>query len=141
MSSTPEQDGFTDVGKLRTFPSGRGWAYDLDGVKVAVFKTDDGYAAITDTCPHMGTSLADGDVCDGEVECPWHEWKYDLRTGKSDQREWAFVDVFEVRVENGRVYLKAPPPKPEAKEPEPAKREDDDWIEWDEDKFFKKKTE
>lgn len=125
------------VGAARKISVGRGRQYELDGTKVAVFRTATGWTAVTDECPHMGTSLSDGHLEDGTVVCPWHHWKYDLRDGVSDQRSWACVTVYEVRERDGRLYLR-PSIVPQTSTPAPRDPDDDDWIEWDADKFFKR---
>jgi nitrite reductase (NADH) small subunit/3-phenylpropionate/trans-cinnamate dioxygenase ferredoxin subunit len=129
-------DEYVKVGHVEQFRKGRGRAVDLDGVQVAIFYTGSRYVAITDACPHMGASLADGKLIDETtLECHWHHWKYDLRTGQSPVRPWACVKVYEVRVEGQDVYLKRPDPPPPA--PEPAE-EDDEWMTWDPERFFKR---
>ena len=35
------------------------------------------------TCPHLGGPLEDAPVEDGCVTCPWHGYRFDLRTGLS----------------------------------------------------------
>ncbi len=52
------------------------------GFEIAVFQHGDSYFAIANRCPHQGAPLVQG-VCDGEVViCPFHHFKYDLRTGR-----------------------------------------------------------
>ena len=51
---------------------------------IAVFRDDDGsFYALDDTCSHEDTSLADGWVEGGEVECPLHSARFCLRTGEA----------------------------------------------------------
>jgi len=137
----PGDDGFVDVGAARDLRPGRGRAYRLGDEAVAVFRTEDGWVAIGDTCPHMGTSLADGPLENGRVECPWHHWRYDVTTGRSDARDWACVDVYDVRVEDGRVWLR-PQERPAHVDESPAVRDDadgdEDWMRADPETFFKK---
>ncbi len=33
--------------------------------------------AAPDRCPHRGTRLSLGRVCDGQIECPYHGWRFD----------------------------------------------------------------
>jgi nitrite reductase/ring-hydroxylating ferredoxin subunit len=33
-------------------------------------------------CPHLEGPLFQGSVADGCVTCPWHAWRFDLRTGR-----------------------------------------------------------
>ena len=137
--SDRQADGFVEAGELSTFREGRGRRVNVDGIDVAVFRIGDRFHAIQDACPHMGASLADGKVIDDCVECHWHHWMFDLRTGQGDQRSWARAAVFETMVDDGRLWLRrpgagAPPPAEE----EPAE-EEEEWIRWDPDRFFKKK--
>jgi 3-phenylpropionate/trans-cinnamate dioxygenase ferredoxin subunit len=64
----------------------RGEAVRVDAdPPIAVFHTDDGeLLAIDDTCTHQDASLADGWVESGQVECPLHFSRFDLRTGAVD---------------------------------------------------------
>jgi Rieske Fe-S protein len=42
------------------------------------------------TCPHLGGPLEEARVEDGSVVCPWHGYRFDLRTGRScDGRDLA----------------------------------------------------
>ncbi len=33
-------------------------------------------------CPHLEGPLFEGSVADGAVTCPWHTWRFDLRSGR-----------------------------------------------------------
>jgi nitrite reductase/ring-hydroxylating ferredoxin subunit len=33
-------------------------------------------------CPHLQGPLFQGSVARGRVTCPWHDWRFDLRTGE-----------------------------------------------------------
>jgi nitrite reductase (NADH) small subunit len=37
---------------------------------------------VDNVCLHLDNPLDDGFVSDGCVTCPWHGWRYDLRTGE-----------------------------------------------------------
>jgi len=50
---------------------------------VAVFRLEDGFFATDDTCTHALSSLAEGYIEDGTVECEFHFAKFDIRTGKA----------------------------------------------------------
>ena len=99
---------FVEVGPVDGFREGRGRRVRVDDVDVAVFRFGDRLFAIADACPHMGASLADGVVVRGRVVCHWHGWTFDLQTGQGDQRPWACAAVYEVRVDDGQLWLKPP---------------------------------
>jgi nitrite reductase/ring-hydroxylating ferredoxin subunit/uncharacterized membrane protein len=50
--------------------------------RVAVARTEDGYAAFQDRCTHRGGPLSDGVLICGTVQCPWHGSQFDVKTGE-----------------------------------------------------------
>jgi ethylbenzene dioxygenase ferredoxin subunit len=54
---------------------------ELEGTAYAVFQLGADYFVIADRCSHGPGSLSEGDVVDGEVECPFHRGRFDIRTG------------------------------------------------------------
>lgn len=74
--------------------------------RIVVARTEDGYVAFQDHCPHRGGSLAGGSMMCGTVQCPWHGSQFDVRTG--DLRagpSTGGIAVHQVRVEEGRVRV------------------------------------
>ena len=51
------------------------------GERIVVGRTDRGYAAFQDRCPHNGGPLSDGVLICGTVQCPWHGSQFDVHTG------------------------------------------------------------
>lgn len=49
---------------------------------IAVFDASGALYAVDNRCLHIGNPLDDGPVADGCLVCPWHGWRYDLRTGE-----------------------------------------------------------
>ena len=130
------EEGWIRVGEASSWVRGRGRRVDVAGQPVAVFWDGAVWTALDDTCPHMGASLADGRLVDHEVQCSWHEWRYDLTTGRCPVRPWAVVRVHPIRVEDGAVWVKQPdPPSPPAAPPE----DEPDWLDWPADRYFKKR--
>lgn len=131
-------DGFVKVGKVSDVRSGRGRQFEVNGVKVAVFRSAEGFVAVSDTCPHMGASLTNGRLVDGAVECEWHHWRFDPATGVSDQRDWCSVDVYDVRVEGNDLLLRPPSRSYDDAGREEDRPDDEDWLTWDVDRYFRK---
>jgi nitrite reductase (NADH) small subunit/3-phenylpropionate/trans-cinnamate dioxygenase ferredoxin subunit len=125
------------VGDVAQWVKGRGRQVDVSGLAVAVFWDGVTWTAVDDTCPHMGASLADGRLFDGELQCSWHEWRYDRTTGQCPLRPWARVDVHEVRIDAGGVWIRRASPEPPLTPPsEPV--DDPEWLSWDPERYFKK---
>ncbi len=47
-----------------------------------VFNVDGERYALSRRCRHLRADLADGQIADGCLQCPWHEARYDPRTGR-----------------------------------------------------------
>jgi nitrite reductase (NADH) small subunit/3-phenylpropionate/trans-cinnamate dioxygenase ferredoxin subunit len=125
------------VGDVALWVKGRGRKVDVEGQPIAVFWDGATWTALDDTCPHMGASLADGRLFGGELQCSWHEWRYDRTTGQCPLRPWARVRIHEVRTDAGGVWIKRPeavPPSAPAAEAE----DDPEWLGWDPERYFKK---
>jgi len=54
----------------------------VDAARVAVARTEKGYAAFDDRCTHKGGPLSDGALICGTVQCPWHGSQFDVHTGE-----------------------------------------------------------
>jgi nitrite reductase/ring-hydroxylating ferredoxin subunit/uncharacterized membrane protein len=49
--------------------------------RIVLARTEQGYVAFDDSCPHRGGSLAGGTMMCGRVQCPWHGSQFEVRTG------------------------------------------------------------
>jgi 3-phenylpropionate/trans-cinnamate dioxygenase ferredoxin subunit len=78
----------------------------LDGRDVAVCRTADGFHAFDNVCTHQFALLSDGYVEDGCVECPLHQGRFDVATGKPMGAPVTTpIRVYPVKVEDGRIYI------------------------------------
>lgn len=79
---------------------------ELNGVPVAIVRTDEGVFAINDICSHANVSLSEGEVEDGQIECWLHGSCFDLRTGKpSGLPATKAVPVYPVKIEGDDVLV------------------------------------
>jgi nitrite reductase/ring-hydroxylating ferredoxin subunit len=53
----------------------------VNGRRIVLGRTEEGYVAFDDSCTHRGGSLADGVMICGRVQCPWHGSQFDALTG------------------------------------------------------------
>jgi 3-phenylpropionate/trans-cinnamate dioxygenase ferredoxin subunit len=78
----------------------------LDGRDVAVCRTADGFHAFDNVCTHQFALLSDGYIEDGCIECPLHQGRFDVATGKPMGAPVTTpIRVYPVKVEDGRVYV------------------------------------
>ena len=80
------------------------------GVRFVVIRTSDGaLSALEDRCSHANVRLSGGELIGGEVECPAHGARFDVRTGKAlCLPAVGPVRTFPVRVDGGRIIVTLP---------------------------------
>lgn len=93
-------------------PPGAARAVEANGRHIAVFNVDGEFIAIDGRCLHRGGPLVDGYVARGVVMCPWHWWRYDLRSGRRLDDPSFQLARYPVSVVDGRVHVEVPPPAP-----------------------------
>jgi nitrite reductase/ring-hydroxylating ferredoxin subunit/uncharacterized membrane protein len=79
----------------------------VNGRRIALARTADGYVAFDDHCTHRGGSLAGGVLIDGTVQCLWHGSQFDATTGKvvCGPAE-SPIALHHVEENRGKVWLK-----------------------------------
>src|SRR3989344_3106122 len=79
---------------------------------IAVFKVGSDIWAIDNRCPHQGYPLVQGGVEECVLTCNWHNWKFELRTGKrltgGDN-----VRTYPIKVEESFVWVEVAEPSKE----------------------------
>lgn len=84
---------------------------DVEQVKVgslaiAVYRAKGQFYATQDLCTHERAYLSDGIVIDCIVECPFHQGRFDVRTGKAMGAPVITpLNIYPVKVVGGRIYV------------------------------------
>ena len=86
-------------------PAGEGRVVVVDGHRVAVFRTRDGWRAVQAGCPHRGGPLADGIVADASVTCPLHLRRFSLTTGAPLGHACPALRVYDVEERDGELHV------------------------------------
>ena len=74
---------FVKIAHVEDFEDTRIKSYTLLGKHVAVVKEADGSFYATEIgCKHQNADLTNGEFQGDVVKCPWHGWKYNIRTGQ-----------------------------------------------------------
>ncbi len=72
---------FTKVASVQEISPGQSKQVEAGGHTIALFNLGGSFYAIDNTCTHSGGPLAEGFVEEGQVECPWHGARFDVKTG------------------------------------------------------------
>ena len=81
--------------------------FQLNGQDICVANIDGKFFAINNICSHEGGPLADGKLEGNEVECPWHQSKFDMTTGEVKSPPATEPQaVYEVKIEGDDIMVK-----------------------------------
>lgn len=99
---------------------------ELEGREIGIFRLNDEFHALLNWCPHQGGPLCEGGCTgrqrakydpetqrvqfewtnEGEIlTCPWHDWEFELKTGKNIPREEIQVPKYPVSIEDGNIVV------------------------------------
>ncbi len=72
-----------DAGPADELPAGTCKTIDLpEGRELALYNVNGEFYATENFCPHKGAPLSAGILCEHTIECEWHGWQFDVRTGE-----------------------------------------------------------
>lgn len=85
---------------------GTGKGFEIGRQEVGIFNVNGTFYAMENICPHEGSPIADGPMAGNIVTCPLHGWRADVTSGESLEIPGVKVSTYEVKVEDGKVYIK-----------------------------------
>ena len=98
-------DGFEKAAETSEVPPGTSKIVKALGAEIFVVNIDGTFHAFPNKCTHAGGPLGRGKLTGSVMQCPWHGWKFSVKTGQSPETEVVGVRTFEVKVEGEDVYV------------------------------------
>ncbi len=98
------------VGRVTDLPPGTARTVETGDLAIALFNVEGNIYALDNTCPHAGGPLGEGTLIEDQVECPWHGWRYHVRTGERPENPDFKVPCFRVQVKDGAIQVCLPGP-------------------------------
>ena len=103
---------FVPVVAPTNLPPGAAHAVRVGDRFVALFNVGGAVHATDNVCPHAGGPLARGrrgGPCGEIVTCPWHGWRFNVRTGEVvEEPASERLATYPVRIEAGEVWIGMP---------------------------------
>jgi len=88
------------------FSSGGLAQVEVSGKTICIAVKDAQLSACTAKCPHAGGLLADGYLDPlGNIVCPLHRYKFNLKNGRNTSGEGYFLKVFPVEMREDGVFV------------------------------------
>ncbi|MGD9851397.1 MAG: Rieske 2Fe-2S domain-containing protein [Nitrospirales bacterium] len=114
------EDSWLDVGTAEELGKRNVQPIMIGRTRVALTYLNGQFGAINGTCNHVGGPLGEGTLAGEYVVCPWHYWKFHCRTGKGEPgHEADAVPAYDVKVEEGRVYVRSTASTKRSRTPHP----------------------
>ena len=96
---------FVRVASTSDLKPGENKVVEVNGEQVALFNVDGEFFAINNTCLHRGGPLGEGFLEGDVVTCPWHGWRYNVKTGSNLMVPNQKVDAYQVKTEGNDVLV------------------------------------
>ena len=80
-SVSSDSDGSAIVARFGELEIDQMKLVHVNGRRIVLGRTAEGYVAFDDSCTHRGGSLAGGTMMCGRVQCPWHGSQFDVASG------------------------------------------------------------
>jgi nitrite reductase/ring-hydroxylating ferredoxin subunit len=81
--STGTEADWAEVARLDDLPPDSVRGVDVAGRRLALVNLRGEIFALDARCPHQGGPLDEGEIYLGALVCPWHNFRYDPRTGEN----------------------------------------------------------
>lgn len=76
-----------------------------NGDLIILIKRGQEVYALDGVCPHRGGPLDEGSLENGCVVCPWHGWRFDLKTGECLNAIGEDLKRYPIEIQGTKVYL------------------------------------
>lgn len=104
------EEKWLEVANVNEIKAGQLVTVNVGSKQVALTRTEKGLFAVNARCPHQGGPLGDGEIFGEHIRCPWHGYKFSLKTGKGIGND-DIIETLKVRETDGKIEVLAPKPK------------------------------
>ncbi len=78
----------------------------LHGTRICLVLHNEEFRAVQDSCSHNGESLSKGRVNFlGEIICPWHGYRFDMKNGKACDSSSADLKTYPVKSDETGFFI------------------------------------
>ena len=96
---------FVRVAAVSDLAPGKVMEVKANSHTLALCNVDGVFYAVDNVCVHRGGPLGQGYMEGYKVECPWHGWQFDCRTGTMGAIPGMQIATYEVKIEGEDVFV------------------------------------
>ncbi len=96
---------YVPVAEVAEVPRDRTKIIKVAGTPIALLNVGGTIYALEHSCPHQGGPIGEGEIEGMTITCPWHDWKFDIRTGANDRDPTILAKTYQVKVVDGLVLV------------------------------------
>lgn len=75
------------------------------GLPVLLIKKTGQIYAISNKCAHMACGLGGGTLKTYTIQCPCHDWRYDIRTGEFLDAKEIKIPTYQWQLVDGKIFI------------------------------------
>lgn len=98
---------FVPIAEVAEVPPGRSKVVRVAGKAIALFNVEGTIYAMENRCPHEGGPVGDGEFEGVMIECPSHQWRFDVRSGACEHDPSVLAKTYDVHVADGMIFVEA----------------------------------
>ena len=78
----------------------------VNGKRICLVRHKEKFYAVQDRCTHNGDSLSKGTINYlGEVICPWHNYRFDLQSGRESASRSSDLITYPIKIEPDGFFV------------------------------------
>ena len=105
LPTEKDADGFTAVAASDFVSEGRPSTFRVNNRNIAVYRDEGNLYAIDSACTHEDGPLGESDVIDGVITCPYHDWRFELKTGHCLSEPSRPVTTHHIKDSDGFIWI------------------------------------
>lgn len=105
LAATPE---WISIASTESIPDGQHLFVRKGNLSCFVVRNGSEFVVYDAHCPHKDNVIMDSAAMDGYLTCPFHAWKFDLKTGACVSGGKTPLKKLATKIEDGKIFLHPP---------------------------------
>ena len=93
------------VGEMSELTADKPLRASLGSEKILIFLVEGAPVATAARCPHAQGPLHQGEICNGQLICPWHGWTFNLPSGSCEEDPDLMLTTYAVQRDGDDIFV------------------------------------